>query len=83
MFSLTHNISQFLVVFCKTLTESKTNGDRSDRSQAAALPHMAISMPQAGKSIDYLSQKKYAIVSHMLNVWNIYLHLPNKWPKCR
>ena len=23
------------------------------------------------------------ILSHMLYVWNIYQHLPHKWPKCR
>ena len=23
------------------------------------------------------------IKSQMLHVWNIYLHLPQKWPKCR
>ena len=23
------------------------------------------------------------IYTHMLHIWNIYLHLPHKWPKCR
>ena len=25
----------------------------------------------------------YQPLTHMLHVWNIYHHLPHKWPKCR
>ena len=32
--------------------------------------------------IDLYTRTGDACQSHMLHVWNIYLHLPHKWPKC-